>query len=49
MTKRYKLMKPLVQKYRLTNRTKWIHPGHTLYQIQALKSFGDVKAGDFGG
>lgn len=49
MTKRYKLMKPSVQKYRLTNKTKWIHPGHTLYQIQALKSFGDIKAGDFGG
>lgn len=42
-------MKPSVQKYRLTNRTKWHHSGRTLYQIQALKSFGDVKAGDFGG
>ena len=49
MTKRYKLMKPSVQKYRLTNRTTWHHSGRTLYQIQALKSFGDVKAGDFGG
>lgn len=49
MNKRYKLMKPSVQKYRLTNRTEWHHSGHTLYQIQALKSFGDVKAGDFGG
>lgn len=49
MTKRYKLMKPSVQKYRLTNRTEWHHSGRTLYQIQALKSFGDIKAGDFGG
>lgn len=49
MTKRYKLMKPSVQKYRLTNRTTWHHSGRTLYQIQALKSFGNVKAGDFGG
>ena len=49
MTKRYKLMKPSIQKYRLTNRTTWYHSGRTLYQIQALKSFGDVKTGDFGG
>lgn len=49
MNKRYKLMKLSVQKYRLTNRTTWHHSGRTLYQIQALKSFGDVKAGDFGG
>lgn len=42
-------MKPSVQKYRLTNRTTWHHSGRTLYQIQALKSFGNVKTGDFGG
>ena len=35
-------------KYELTNTTKDIL-GHTLHQIKALKSFGDVKKGDLGG
>ena len=36
------------KKYRLTHHTKKVD-GHTLYQIKALKSFGDVKKGDLGG
>ena len=35
-------------KYRITNETIRIG-GRTLYQIQALKDFSDVKAGDLGG
>jgi carbonic anhydrase/acetyltransferase-like protein (isoleucine patch superfamily) len=35
-------------KYKLTHNTK-IVDGITLYQIQAIKDFGDVKAGDVGG
>ena len=36
------------KKYRLTKETKeWC--GHTLHRIEALKDFGDVKAGDKGG
>ena len=36
------------RKYKLTD--KYIqHNGHKLYRIQALKSFADVKEGDFGG
>ena len=35
-------------KYKLTNTTKIVN-GVTLYQIQALKDFSDVKKGDIGG
>jgi hypothetical protein len=36
------------RKYRLTEETmEWC--GHTLHRIEALKDFGDVKAGDRGG
>ena len=36
------------KKYKLTEETKeWC--GHTLHRIEALKDFGDVKAGDKGG
>lgn len=35
-------------KYKLTKETKVVD-GHTLHRIQALKSFGNVKAGDLGG
>lgn len=37
------------KKYKLTHRTKEVYGGHTLHQIKALKSFGDVKKGDLGG
>lgn len=36
------------KKYELTDNTKEVL-GHTLHQIKALKSFGDVKKGDLGG
>lgn len=36
-------------KYILLTDEKLIHKGHTLYRIQALKNFSDVKAGDKGG
>ena len=35
-------------KYKLTKNTKEVN-GITLFQIQALKDFGDVKKGDLGG
>jgi carbonic anhydrase/acetyltransferase-like protein (isoleucine patch superfamily) len=35
-------------KYKLTKNTKEVN-GFTLFQIQALKDFGDVKKGDLGG
>ncbi|MCQ2232084.1 MAG: hypothetical protein MJZ30_09585 [Paludibacteraceae bacterium] len=35
-------------KYELTD-NKIVYFGHELYMIKALKDFGDVKAGDFGG
>jgi NDP-sugar pyrophosphorylase family protein len=35
-------------KYKLTKNTKDVY-GATLYQIQALKDFGNVKKGDLGG
>ena len=35
-------------KYKLSSQTLQ-HEGRTLYRIQALKDFGDVKAGDLGG
>ena len=35
-------------KYKLTDQTIK-HWGRTLHRIQALKDFGDVKAGDIGG
>lgn len=38
----------LNKKYKLTHHTKEVQ-GHTLHQIKALKSFGDVKKGDLGG
>lgn len=37
-----------MKKYRLTSETITIH-GHTLYRIEALRDFGDVKKGDKGG
>ena len=37
-------------KYKLLPNSKTIqHKGHTLYRIQALENFSDVKAGDLGG
>lgn len=36
------------KKYKLTNETRNYY-GKTLYRIQAIKDFGDVKAGDKGG
>lgn len=36
------------KKYKLTEETKEIE-GHTLHRIEALRDFGDVKAGDKGG
>lgn len=36
------------KKYELTDNIKVVD-GHVLYQIKALKSFGDVKKGDLGG
>jgi len=38
----------LEKKYELTTNTKSLF-GKTLFQIRALVSFGDVKAGDLGG
>jgi len=38
----------MTQKYKLTNETNKID-GTTLYRIEALKNFGDVKVGDKGG
>lgn len=38
----------MINKYELTNETKVVD-GHTLHRICALRSFGDVKAGDLGG
>lgn len=35
-------------KYELTDHTKVVN-GHTLHQIKAVKSFGNVKRGDLGG
>lgn len=37
-----------MKKYTLTNETKTIQ-GKTLYRIQAVRSFDDVKNGDLGG
>jgi hypothetical protein len=37
------------KKYKLLKNHKIEHAGITLYRIQALKDFGDVKAGDLGG
>ena len=37
-----------MKKYELTKNTKMCF-GRKLYQIKALKDFGDVKAGDLGG
>lgn len=36
------------KKYELTDETIVVN-GHILHRIRALKDFGDVKAGDFGG
>lgn len=36
------------KKYRLLDKTR-TYQGHTLHRIQALKDFGDVKAGEIGG
>lgn len=36
------------KKYRLTENTM-VYRGHTLYRIEALRDFGDVKKGDLGG
>jgi carbonic anhydrase/acetyltransferase-like protein (isoleucine patch superfamily) len=38
-----------MKKYELTSWTKTIEYGAVLYRIRALKAFGDVKAGDYGG
>jgi len=43
-----KLYDFFIKKYKLTNNTIQYN-GRTLYQIQALKSFGNVKKGDLGG
>lgn len=48
MTKRYRLMKPSINKYKFTGHTMQ-YQGRTLYRIQALRSFNDVKVGDLGG
>lgn len=37
------------KKYKLTDETTVVHGGITLYRIQALRDFGDVKKGDLGG
>lgn len=37
-----------MKKYRLTNETIEVE-GHTLHRIEAVRDFGDVKAGDKGG
>lgn len=37
-----------MKKYQLTSETITVN-GHTLYRIQALKDFEDIKAGDLGG
>ncbi len=37
-----------MKKYKLTSKTKEVW-GNKLYQIEALKDFGDVKKGDGGG
>lgn len=37
-----------MKKYKLTNETI-VHFGFTLYRIEALMDFSDVKAGDKGG
>ena len=37
-----------MKKYELTKETKVIG-GKTLFRIRALRSFGDIKAGDLGG
>ena len=37
-----------MKKYELTANTKNVY-GKTLFQIRALKDFGDVQAGDLGG
>ena len=36
-------------KFKLTDKFKTLLDGTKLYQIQALKDFGDVKAGELGG
>ena len=42
------LLRIMEKKYKLTEETKtWC--GHTLHRIEALKDFGNVKAGDKGG
>lgn len=41
-------MKKMNQKYILTDDTRYIDD-HMLHRIQAIKDFGDVKAGDLGG
>lgn len=42
------LFKNMEKKYILTEKTKEFK-GHTLYRIQAVKDFGEVKKGDLGG
>ena len=37
------------KKYKLTDETTVVHGDITLYRIQALRDFGDVKKGDLGG
>ena len=38
MTKRYRLMRPQTQKYKLTHLTRY-YQGRTLHRIRALMSF----------
>ncbi len=37
------------EKYTLTDIKKTLKDGTIVYRIQAIKDFGDVKAGDLGG
>lgn len=37
------------KKYKLTNKYITLYSGRTLYRIQAIKDFSDVKKGDLGG
>lgn len=39
----------MAKKYKLLKRDKIKYSGHTLYRIQALRDFSDVRAGDLGG